>query len=265
MNKLSIFVFILLLSTTIFGTGTQAQDSLRTLRILTFNVYHGETMKGDFDIDHIANVISKCDPDLVALQEIDVHTNRSKQMNIAAELALRTKMLSYFGQAMVFDGGFYGVAILSKIPAIKVQNHPLPYSQGREPRTALEAYFIMSSGDTIRFVSTHLDNIDKDTDRIKQARELNRIFSTKDIPTILAGDLNAVSESETMNILLENWNKSFTADIPTAPSKNPRIKIDYILYGPTNRWQIKETKVIDERVASDHLPVFSILELIDKY
>ena len=263
MNKSSFFVFVLLFSVTIFDISAQIPDSVHSLRILTFNVYHGETMKGDFDLDLIARVINNCDPDLVALQEIDVHTRRSKQMDIATELALRTKMISYFGQSMAFDGGFYGVAILSKRPAIKIQNHPLPYSDGREPRTALEAHFVVLSGDTIRFISTHLDHIDKDTDRIKQTKELDRIFSNDDLPTILAGDLNAIPDSRTMHLLLENWQRSFNEDIPTAPTKDPRYKIDYILYRPSDSWQVIGTKVIDERVASDHYPVLGILQLND--
>lgn len=262
MRKSIFFICILLCNIIVIDTSAQEFEGKHSLRVLTFNVYHGETMKGDFDLDLIAKVIDSCNPDLVALQEIDVHTNRAKQMNIAAELALRTKMLSYFGEAMDFDGGFYGVAILSRRPAIKVENHPLPFSDGKEPRTALEAHFVLS-GDTICLVSTHLDNVDKNTDRIKQAKKLNYLFSANEYPTILAGDLNDIPGSETMDILLKNWNKSFAADIPTAPAKEPKLKIDYILFNPTERWQVIKTKVIDEKVASDHLPVLSILSLID--
>ncbi len=39
-------------------------------------------------------------------------------------------------------------------------------------------------------------------------------------------------------------------------------KIDYVLYKPANRWKVLETKVIDEKIASDHCPLLTVLELL---
>jgi hypothetical protein len=54
-----------------------ADADVRTLKILTFNILHGATTNGDFDLDAIAKVIISADPDLVALQEVDYKTNRA--------------------------------------------------------------------------------------------------------------------------------------------------------------------------------------------
>ena len=135
--------------------------------------------------------------------------------------------------------------------------------QGKEPRSALEINIIIKSGDTVRFVGTHLDHTSDSTDRINQANQLNDLFTNNDKPTILAGDLNAVSDSDVMRILFEKWNKTYFSDIPTIPSDNPTKTIDFILYRPANRWRVLETTVIDEKFASDHLPVLSVLELLD--
>lgn len=237
-------------------------DSSRVVRVLTFNIYHGATMNDDFDLDLIAKVIKSVDPDLVALQEVDFKTNRARGMDLATELGWRTGLASLFGQAMPYDGGGYGEGVLSAYSFLNTRNHALGAQQGKEPRAALEVNVILKSNDTIRFIGTHLDHTKDETDRINQAKKLNRIFTIDDHPAILAGDLNALPESKTMEILLKEWTKSFSENIPTAPAINPRVKIDYVLFRPANRWRILEIRVIDERVASDHRPVLSVLELL---
>lgn len=237
-------------------------DSSRIVRVLSFNILHGATMKGDFDLDLIANVIKETKPDLVALQEVDYKTNRAKRMDLVTELAIRTGLCPLFGKAMSFDGGEYGEGVLSKFSFFETENHGLVAQEGKEPRSALEVNVVLQGGDAVRFVGTHLDHTKDETDRINQAKQLNKLFTTDNTPTILAGDLNATPESKTMGILYKEWSKSFVDDLPTYPSSNPNKKIDYILFRPANRWRILEAKVIDEKVASDHCPVLSVLELL---
>ena len=256
-------LFSLLTALLCFNTWAQVPvDSSRVVRVLTFNIYHGETMKGDFDLDLIAEVIKSVDPDLVALQEVDFYTNRAKNMDLATELGLRTGLAPLFGQAMPYDGGGYGEGILSKYSFLSTKNHALSAQEGKEPRAALEANVVLKSGDTIRFIGTHLDHTKEETDRITQAGELNKLFAKDNRPSILAGDLNARPESKTMSILFKEWKKSFSENTPTAPAARPRAKIDYILFRPAYRWKVLETYVVDERVASDHRPVLSVLELL---
>lgn len=237
-------------------------DSSRVVRVLTFNIYHGETMKGDFDLDRIADVIRSTDPDLVALQEVDFNTNRARNMDLATELGIRTGLAPLFGQAMPYDGGEYGEGILSRYSFLSTKNHALSARQGKEPRAALEVNVLLKSKDTIRFIGTHLDHTKEETERITQAYELNRFFAKDDKPSILAGDLNATPGSQTMNILLKEWKRSSSKDEPTAPAVNPRVKIDYILSRPAHRWRVLETRVINDEIASDHRPVLSVLELL---
>ena len=42
-----------------------------TLRVLTYNIHHGEGTDGKLDLDRIARVIKAAEPDIVALQEVD--------------------------------------------------------------------------------------------------------------------------------------------------------------------------------------------------
>ncbi len=239
----------------------ESVDTTRVLRVLSYNIYHGETMKGDFDLDLIASVIKSVDPDLVALQEVDFYTNRAKNMDLASELGLRTGLAPLFGRAMYFDGGEYGEGILSRHSFLSSRNHALPSREGKEPRSALEVRVVLLGGDTIAFVGTHFDHTG-DVDRINQAARVREILAEIDLPVLLAGDLNATPESRCMEILFSDLKPSSTDMEPTIPSDGPRAKIDYILYGPPERWKVLESRVICDSVASDHCAYLSVLELL---
>ena len=241
--------------------GVWAEEPVR-LKVMTFNIYHGETMKGDFDLDRIARVILDEDPDMVALQEVDFLTKRARGYDLATELGWRTKMTPLFGRAMKYDGGEYGEAILSKHSFVSTRNVPLPHSEGREPRSALEAVVELSSGARIAFVGTHLDHLRDEKDRLMQARGIVEAFAGNDVPTILAGDLNALPDSTTLALLREHWTAAHgDSPEPTYPSKDPRMKIDYVMFAPEECWRVIEMRVIADEVASDHCAVVAELEL----
>ncbi|MFT4738763.1 MAG: endonuclease/exonuclease/phosphatase family metal-dependent hydrolase [Cyclobacteriaceae bacterium] len=236
-----------------FGFAQTSTDSSKIFKVLSFNILHGATTRGDFDLDAIAKVIVDTDPDLVALQEVDNKTRRAQNYDLATELGWRTKMNPLFARAMPYDGGEYGEAVLSKYSFISTRNVPLPFSPGNEPRAALEVT-ICVDGDTISFVGTHLDHTEDESDRIAQAKALNAAFENNQYPTLLVGDLNALPESIPILTLKEKWAVSDTANPPanTYPSGIPIKKIDYVMYRPIDKWKVLETKIINDTIASDH-------------
>lgn len=239
-------------------------DATRVVRVLTFNIFHGETVAAasKFDLDLLAKVINDVQPDLVALQEVDKNTNRARHYDLVEELGKRTQLAPLFGKAMSYDGGEYGEGILSKYAFLSTKTHSLPIQDGKEPRAALEAKVVLKSGDTIRFVGTHLDHTKENRVRLNQAKELTALFADDTIPTLLVGDFNADPESETMQCLFKDWQPSINKNTPTYPAINPTVKIDYVLSRPAKRWRVLEARVIQEEIASDHRPVLSVLELL---
>lgn len=237
----------------------------KLIKVLSFNILHGETTKGDFDLDAIADVIIDAEPDFVALQEVDYKTNRAKKYDLATELGWRAKMASIFGRAMYYDGGEYGEGILSKYTFLSFRNVALPHSPENEPRAAIEITTVLSSGDTIAFIGTHLDHLPDEKDRVAQVKKINEVFSKNKYPTILAGDLNAKPQSTPIGILEEVWAASYDkADPePTFPSDNPQVKIDYVMFYPMDKWKVVETQVIQNAIASDHCAYLVTLELLE--
>ena len=240
-------------------------DSTKIVKVLTFNILHGKTMKGDFNLDVIAKVIIDANPDFVALQEVDYKTNRAKKYDLVTELGWRTKMAPIYARAMHYDDGEYGEGVLSKHTFLNTRNVPLPHLHDDEPRAALEITTVLPSNDTISFIGTHLDHLKLETNKIMQAKEINKVFSSNKYPTLLAGDLNAEPDSETMNILESFWTASYdrTNPEPTFSSENPTQKIDYVLFYPKHKWKVLETKVICDTIASDHCAYLVTLQLLD--
>ena len=236
------------------------QTTPHTLRVLTYNIHHGEGTDGQFDLARLAGVIQSVDPDLVALQEVDQGTQRAGGVNQLTELGRLTGMYAEFGKAMDFSGGGYGVAVLSREPLIGVRAHPLPGSADREPRTALTVHVPLSRlGPLLEFTSTHLDQGRETGNRVAQAAYLNQLLVRGDgHPSILAGDLNSRADSEVLQILDAQWTNASAVAAPTDQTQRPQSGVDYVLVRPGERWHIVESRVVDAPIASDHRPVLLV-------
>ncbi|MDT8303594.1 MAG: endonuclease/exonuclease/phosphatase family protein [Sedimentisphaerales bacterium] len=268
MKNLSIASKIVLIIVLIFSictggcTGVKPSSPCR-ISVLTYNIYHGEDANGNSNLDAVAGIINSLKPDLVALQEVDNKTTRAKGLDLTAELSQRTGMQGIFGKAMDYAGGGYGEAVLTRCPVIYTKNNPLPHTPEAEPRATLEIQIELPTKERIVFVGTHLDHQRDQNNRMQQAGRIKELYLDNDFPIILAGDLNAPPGSDPINLLCEQWSYAAQDDPqPTIPSVNPRRKIDYIMYKPKDRWKVIEVRVIDEKVASDHCPVFAVLELL---
>lgn len=236
------------------------------LKIMSYNVHHANppSKPGLIDIDAIVNVIKRESPDLVALQEIDVNVARSGKINQAREIAEKAGYHSFhFSKAIDYEGGDYGVTILSKYPLIEMETHRLPTeaSTKGEPRVLSLATVNLPNGKKIKFGSTHLDAQRNGTNRLLQAKEINRIASTIALPMIIAGDFNALENSEPMQIIQSQFTLTCSGCAPTIPEVNPNRTIDFIAFKPLNSFEIISHKVVQEPYASDHLPVIAVLKI----
>lgn len=255
--------------------GGKAVDRVQgtQLRVLSYNIRIGRGMDNVADLKRTAEVIRRLNPDLVALQEVDMKTNRSSGVDQAAELGKLTGMQAFFCKALDLPGGQYGEAVLSRLPVEDTTCYPLPNSKDRESRSALEVRVRLSGEGTgtdgprcrtICFIGTHLDHLKDPTDRIRQTAALAHLATPGDaVPVILAGDFNDQPGTAALVSLGGNWLDTTMADPrPTFPSDKPDIRIDYVFARPVNRWRLISASVIEEPIASDHRPVLAVLELL---
>jgi len=230
------------------------------LRVLTWNIHHGEGVDGKLDLNRIGAVIREARPDVVALQEVDMRTERIKGRDTVRELERLTGMRGVFGASMPFQGGGYGNAVLVNGSILGSRVFPIGNSPGMEPRSLLmvEMRPYRCSMD-IAFLSTHFDHRSEE-DRMAGAALANLPIS---LPAILAGDLNAPPDDLVVGTLMQEWTSATKGpDYPTIPVDKPKSQIDFILYRPAKRWNAVEAKVLDEAVASDHRALLAVLKLL---
>ncbi len=238
------------------------------LHILCYNIHHANppSKPGIIDLEAIAKVIREHTPDLVALQEVDVNTIRSgKTSNQATALARLSNMPYYFfAKAIDYEGGDYGVAILSKFPMENMKNTALPTEEETkgEHRTLATAEILLPGGKRIVFASTHLDAQKQDTNRYLQINKIVEALQHEKLPVIIAGDLNAVPTTRIIQILDNHFTRTCVNNCGFTVSQiNPIRTIDYIAFKPSANFQVVQHEVIDEQYASDHLPVKVVLKV----
>jgi endonuclease/exonuclease/phosphatase family metal-dependent hydrolase len=233
------------------------------LKVMTYNVHHCNppSIGADIDIQAIAKVINAEKPDLVALQEIDVNTIRSgKGNNQAKLLGELTGMKYYFSKAIDHQGGEYGVAVLSRLPILdSIKLHlPIHSDKPEELRAVAAVKVLLPSGQPLLFASTHLGL--KEANRLLQAEKIIEYFGKNDMPMILGGDFNATPDSKVIQYFDQYFSRTCLRDCGfTSPVEKPSKTIDFIMYRGKDRFKVLETRVIDEKYASDHLPVISRL------
>lgn len=228
----------------------KASDDNLELKILSYNVRNARGMDDVTDYNRVANVIKRIDADCVALQELDSATERSERKVVLDELAIRTGMYSTFSASIDYQGGKYGVGILTKEKPLSHRSVPLPGSEEKRSLLLVEMkdYVICSTHWSLR-----------QPDRLSSIAIINEaVKKYTDKPVFLAGDLNAEPESDEIRELSKEWLVLNDTNEPTIPVVNPNRCIDYVFVkkSDAHSFQVLQSVVENEPVASDHLPVW---------
>jgi endonuclease/exonuclease/phosphatase family metal-dependent hydrolase len=239
------------------------------VKMMSYNIHHANPpAKGEsvIDIPAIAAVINSENPDFVALQEVDKNTKRSGvNLNQAQELGTRTRMNVFFSKSIDYDGGEYGVAVLSKYPIIDRLRHQLPLAEaaaGETRSVAIVSVATEGGNGKVYFGSTHLE-VSNSASKKVQAEELLRINSGIQAPFFLAGDFNAIPTDEVISILKQSFTAGCNATCPfTFPATSPSRTIDYILLNQkaSAEFVIQSYRTANEAMASDHRAVVAELK-----
>ncbi|MFA5326342.1 MAG: endonuclease/exonuclease/phosphatase family protein [Prolixibacteraceae bacterium] len=253
--RYNLIVLLICVTTFIFpnvgctSEGIDDPDYGDTLKILTYNVRNCKGLDNVTDYNRVGGIISRIDADFVALQELDSATERSNKIVVLNELAAQTAMFPTYRGSISYQGGKYGIGILTKVKPIKTEAVPLP---GEEEKRSLlilemEKYVICCT----HFSLTRADRI-ASTDIIANA------VKKYSKPVFLAGDLNTEIGSTEMKNLLKDWLIINNPSQPTIPANVPKKCIDFVLVkkNPNYKVKIVQSVVGNEPVASDHLPVW---------
>src|SRR5712691_3103316 len=229
--------FLLALSLVMtFGRSAARVFSLPTshakiIRVMTYNIHVGVGMDKKLDLPRIAGVINQQHPDLVGLQEVDRGVERTQRIDEIAELAKLTKMEYAFAFNLKYQGGQYGVAILSKFPIMATDHRLYKNTREAERRGFIRAE-VNIDGRVVNFATTHLDYQYEDG-RVFEAEQL--LAALKDVkgPLILVGDFNDVPAGGAYKLVSDRFNdawidRGLTDPGYSYPADKPAKRIDYI-------------------------------------
>lgn len=239
------------------------------VRVLTYNI-----RSGNGNLAHIAETIRSFAPDIVGLQEVDVHWgDRSGFEDQAAALGRILEMQVRFAPIYSLPGPDssrpprqFGVALLSRHPIVGWTNQNLTRlsTQAQNPSPApapglLDAT-IEITGAVVRVFNTHLDYRADPGVRKQQVTETLAYLGTAAKPTLLLGDLNAAPDAPELQPLFERLRDTWQ-DVAepglTYPADKPVKRIDYVL--ASDHFRVRSASVPITR-ASDHRPV--LVELL---
>jgi endonuclease/exonuclease/phosphatase family metal-dependent hydrolase len=266
-NRLTTFALMLLLLTTVMGEGSRTtvtvSKSRKTLRVMTYNIHVGVGMDKKLDLQRIADVINHEQPDLVGLQEVDRGVKRTEGKDEIAELAKLTRMDYAFAHNLDYQGGQYGVAILSRFLIQKIDHQKYENKREAERRGMIRVE-VEVDGRTINFVTTHLDYQFEDG-RLFEAEQMLRFLDDVKEPLIVVGDLNDEPTGSAYKLMLTKYDDAWTrsrakGDGLSYPADKPAKRIDYIFSRASDGVKAKKAWVVNT-LASDHVPVVAALQL----
>ncbi|MBL1410741.1 endonuclease/exonuclease/phosphatase family protein [Sphingobacterium faecale] len=236
--------------------------SAQTVKILTYNIHHGNppSKPGVIDLEAIADVINSVDADIIGIQEVDVNISRSEYVDQARRLAELTHTNYFFSKGIDLEKGEYGVLILTKHKIQEKRRYDLPMPVKSENRSLAIVDVKLANGQIISLANTHLDL--KEENRLAQTTFINEVADQFKHPLILVGDLNAAPVSEAIQQLEQRFVRNKSDNKPTFPNIGAKQEIDYILISNPTKFQWKSYKVIDASYPSDHLPLYAEIELI---
>ena len=235
----------------------------RTLRVMTYNIHVGIGMDKKTDLKRIAEVINQEHPDLVGLQEVDRGVERTQRVDEIAEIAKLTRMEYAFAYNLHYQGGQYGVAILSRFPVMAIDHRRYGNTREKERRGMIRVE-VAVNGKTINFVTTHLDYQYEDG-RVFEAEQLLKALEEVKAPLIVVGDFNDLPVAAAYQLMNTHFRDAWTESHANGeglsyPADKPAKRIDYIFYRTSDPVRARKAWTVNT-LASDHLPVVAELEI----
>jgi endonuclease/exonuclease/phosphatase family metal-dependent hydrolase len=236
----------------------------RSLRVVTYNIHAGHG-----DLARTTETIRALSPDMVALQEVDVHwSDRSGFVDQVGALASALGMEARFAPIYSLPNREnaavpreFGVALLSRHHIASWRNDTLTRLSTQDsnavpaPAPGLLEAVVDVRGSRVHVFNTHLDYRADPSVRRTQAREMAAAIARVDEPLLVFGDLNATPDAPELAPLFARLRDAWPADSGpgyTYPADKPTKRIDYVLFS-------REFRVVTARVpvieTSDHRPV----------
>jgi endonuclease/exonuclease/phosphatase family metal-dependent hydrolase len=237
-----------------------------TFRIATYNIHKCKGLDLRTSPPRIADVLREIDADIICLQEVVSHENRTAEENQARYIAESLAYDYRIGENRKHLGGVYGNVILSRFPVIEDKNFDITIGK-YEPRGCQHVDVEISAQTLI-----HVYNIHMGTSFLERRKQVKRLLDDEILsrvhraPRILLGDFNEYTNGLASKLLKNHFR---SADVRenfkfkrTYPGIFPFLHLDHIYYD--EHLKIENAFVHRSRlalVASDHLPLVADFRL----
>jgi endonuclease/exonuclease/phosphatase family metal-dependent hydrolase len=240
--------------------------------MLVYNIHAGKDAAGVDNLPRVAAEIRRSRADVVLLQEVDRGTERSGGVDQTTVLSRLTGFHGAFGKTLDYQGGEYGIAILSRWPIssdtlihLSVQPPQQRAGGSYEPRGVQHAR-VAAPGGALDVLNTHLDPSREDHYRRQEVAQVRAVVDrlrAANPRVVVGGDFNAepgsaVIASMTADGWRDAWRSCGTGEGLTYPGDAPIKRIDYLFLAP--KLACDSAAVLETR-ASDHRPVLVVLRI----
>jgi endonuclease/exonuclease/phosphatase family metal-dependent hydrolase len=245
-------------------------------RIVSYNIHRAIGVDRLFRPDRICEILAHHDGDLVLLQEVDEGDPRSRELDLAYELA---DELDYphlaVGHNVSLRKGRYGNATLSRYPIDRERNIDLTI--GRRKRrgcqhTTIQLQKISGHPHRLDVFNLHLGLSARERRQQVGLLISSREFSGLDhhIACVVGGDFNDwrsmlrpfFVEALDFRCATDRRRRRVPRGIKTYPSLSPRGALDRIYYrGSLRLLAARRCRMKLSKVASDHVPIIVDFEI----
>ncbi len=243
---------------------------------MTYNIHRAIGLDRRFRPDRIAAILRDHDLDIVLLQEVDEGVPRSREQDLARDLAHE---LNYphlaVGHNVSLRKGRYGNATLSRYEIVRERNIDLTTDDRKRrgcQHTTIDVGALTGGSYHLEVFNLHLGL--SAWERERQIGLLSRSREFADLadktPCLLGGDFNDW-RSRLRLLIVEGMGFRCATDRPTRrgpkaiksyPSISPRGGLDRIYYrGGLRLLSADRCRSQTARVASDHLPLMAVFEI----
>jgi endonuclease/exonuclease/phosphatase family metal-dependent hydrolase len=245
------------------------------LRVVTYNIHRAIGVDRRFRPDRIVSILREREPDVVLLQEVDEGAPRSRELDLAWEIADAAGLRHVaVGHNVTLRKGRYGNATLSRFPIARERNIDL--TVGRRKRRGCQHTTVVAGrpGGSRRRVEVF--NLHLGLSAVEREHQIGLLVRSREFlslafgtPCLVAGDFNDW-RSRLVPILCHvlgfrvarertRWRER---PLRTFPSFLPRGPLDAVYYrGALRLVSAVRVRGPLPRVASDHLPVSADFEL----
>ena len=242
-----------------------------TLRVLHWNLYHGQNAKKKWAFPRQMEVIAKADPDLISLNEVEKFNSSYGNIDQAAELAkyLTEKTgKKWYHYMRVGSGSSKGIgnAVLTRFPLVSTS-----YCQLSGARNAVHLGVVVN-GRAVNVWSTHL-SVESASYRVEETEDLLACMDNFSEQRLVAGDFNSQAGSREIDMMLDAHTDAWKQAKSLGSTKNysgncdgctRNSRIDYVFTSKAaTRLVLKSAQILDTRdsagtMASDHKPMLIV-------